>query len=104
MTYNVIISSDAEEDFENILKYLLFEKRSRQAAEHFIDDFENTKNRLSSSAKALKLCTNPNLRKHGYRRINFEEMEYFCLYRIDGNNAVIDNIFHHFQDYENKIY
>ena len=63
MTYNVIISSDAEEDFENILKYLLFEKRSRQAAEHFIDDFENTKNRLSSSAMALKLCTNPNLRK-----------------------------------------
>ena len=49
MTYNVIISSDAEEDFENILKYLLFEKRSRQAAEHFMDDFENTKNRLSSS-------------------------------------------------------
>ena len=42
MTYNVIISSDAEEDFENILKYLLFEKRSIQAAEHFIDDCNST--------------------------------------------------------------
>ena len=61
MTYNVIISSDAEEDFENILKYLLFEKRSRQAAEHFIDEFNSTDDFLtydpSPSACPISLFT-----------------------------------------------
>ncbi|MCR4908494.1 MAG: type II toxin-antitoxin system RelE/ParE family toxin [Lachnospiraceae bacterium] len=103
MTYNVVVSADAEEDFENILKYLLFEKNNGQAAEHFINDFENTKNRLAIMAEKIRLCTNPRLKMQGYRRMNFIEMEYFFLFRISGENVVIDNIFHRLQDYESKM-
>ncbi len=103
MIYSVMVSSDAEDDFENILQYLLFEKKSKQAAEHFINDFENTKNHLSSNAKSIRLCTNARLKELGYRRMNFLEMEYFFLYRISDNIVIIDNIFHRLQDYENKI-
>ena len=102
MAYNVIVSSDAEEDFENILKYLLLCKKSAQAAGHFVNDFENTKNSLSNMAEVPRLCSNPRLKEHGYRRMDFLEMEYFFLYRISGRDAIIDNIYHRLQDYENK--
>jgi hypothetical protein len=42
-------------------------------------------------------------KKYGYRRINFLSHNYFMMYRLEGNVAVVDNIFHDLQDYENKM-
>lgn len=103
MDYEVKVTSEAEADFEEFLSYLLNVKRNSQAARHFIDDFEKTVQTLSLTAASLKLCDNPELKKSGYHRINFLTMNYFILYRMDGNIAVIDNIFHGSQDYENKM-
>ena len=49
-----------------------------------------------------KLCDNPRLNALGYRKIHFLSHRYFMLYRIEGNLAVVDNIFHELQDYENR--
>ena len=67
MEYKVVITSDAEADLEGFIRYLLFEKKSNQAA------------------------------------LNFLSHDYFLLYRIEGDTAIVDNIFHELQDYENKI-
>ena len=83
--------------------YLLFEKKSEQAARSLLDDFERTKQNLERVAGSLKICENPRLKELGYKRINFTSHNYFMLYRIKGNVAVVDNIFHELQDYENKI-
>lgn len=103
MDYEVKVTSEAEVDFEDFLQYLIFVKRNPQAARHFVDDFEATKQTLSRVAGSLKLCDNPELNRIGYRRINFLTMNYFMLYRIEGKTAVVDNIFHGSQDYENKM-
>lgn len=42
MDYKVVVTEDAEEDLERFIKYLLYEKRSEQAARNLLDDFENT--------------------------------------------------------------
>ena len=78
MDYKVVVTSDAEEDLDRFLQYLLFEKKNEPAAGNILDDF-------------------------GYHRINFLRHRYFMLYRIEENTVFIDDIFHELQDYENKM-
>ncbi len=103
MEYKVVITSDAEEDLDEFIRYLLFDKKSQQAASNLLNDFDVTKQNLSRVAGSLKLCDNPRLKELGYRRINFLSHRYFMLYRLEDNIAIVDNIFHELQDYENKM-
>lgn len=103
MTYEVVLTKDAENDLDNFIQYLLFEKHSKQAAANVLQDFENTKRSLEKIASSLKLCDNLRLRKLGYRRINFERHRYFMLYRIEGERIIVDNIFHELQDFEGTM-
>lgn len=103
MEYKVVITPDTEADLDGFIRYLLFEKKSDQAASNVLNDFEITKNNLSRVAGSLKFCDNPRLRELGYRRMNFQSHDYFLLYRVIGDTAIVDNIFHELQDYENKI-
>ena len=103
MAYNVVVTSDAEKDLDKFIRYLLFEKKNEQAAGNLLDDFEETKNILSNVAASLKDCDNPKLKQFGYKRINFRKHRYFMLYRLEGNMAIIDNMFHELEDYENYL-
>lgn len=103
MVYKVFVTKDAEADLEHFIRYLLFEKKSEQAAGNLLKDFEITKQKLSHVAKSLKDCDNPRLKKQGYKRINFASHRYFMLYRIEGDRVLIDSIFHELQDYEGKF-
>jgi len=100
MDYKIVLMRGAEEDLDGFVAYLLFEKKSEQAAINLLNDFEATK---TSVAGSLKLCDNPKLRALGYRRINFLSHRYFMLYRIENNTVYVDNIFHALQDYENRM-
>ena len=79
MDYKIVMSKDAEEDIDRFVTYLLFEKKSEQAARNLINDFEATKINLTNVAESLKLCDNPKLRELGYHRINFLSHRYFML-------------------------
>lgn len=103
MDYSIVVTNDAEDDLNRVIQYLLFEKKSKQAAKDVLDDFEKTKEKLKNVAGSLKLCDNPRLKILGYHRINFLKYRYFILYRIESNLVFIDNIFHELQDYENKM-
>ena len=103
MEYKVVITSDAEEDLERFIRYVLFVKQNPQAADNILDDFEKTKQSLSNIAGSLKPCDNPHLNALGYSKMHFQKHRYFMLYRIEGDLAFVDNIFHELQDYENKI-
>lgn len=97
------VTSDAEEDLDRFLQYLLFEKKNEPAAGNILDDFGDTLNCLKNVAGSLSLCENQRLRALGYHRINFLRHRYFMLYRIEENTVFIDDIFHELQDYENKM-
>lgn len=103
MEFKIVITSDAEADLDRIIKYLLYKKNNRQAASNVLKDFEETKNVLAICAGTLKLCDNPVLNSRGYKRINFLSHKYFMLYRLKNNTAIIDNIFHASQDFENRM-
>ena len=103
MVYKVVVTAEAESELDHFIAYLLFEKNSVQAASNVLDDFEETKKSLAAAAGSLKYCDNPKLRALGYRRINFLSHRYFMLYRIEGDRAVIDGIFHELQDHEHHM-
>ena len=43
MDYKIVLMRDAEEDLDRFITYLLFEKKSEQAARNLLNDFETTK-------------------------------------------------------------
>lgn len=104
MDYKVVITIDAENDLDQFINYLIYEKKSLQSANNLLDDFDSIIESLTHIAGSLKLCDNPRLRKLGYRCINFLKYRYFMLYRIVDNLVIVDNIFHELQDYENRIF
>ncbi len=104
MDYKVVVTKDAEDDLERFIKYLIVEKKSMQAAENILNDYDATIECLEHVAGSLKLCDNPRLRQLEYHRINFLNHRYFMLYRIVDHMVFVDNIFHELQDYENKMY
>lgn len=53
MGYKVVVTSDAEKDFDRFIQYLLFEKKNVQAAQSVLNDFEATKKSLVQVAESL---------------------------------------------------
>lgn len=103
MVYKVLITEDAEKDLDHFIQYLLFVKNNPQAASNVLDDFQQTKKRLSQVAGSLKYCDNPRLKALEYKRINFLSHRYFLLFRIVDDTVIVDNMFHQLQDYENRF-
>lgn len=50
MDYKVVLTVDAVNDLEKRIKYLIEEKKSKQAAQAVLNDFEETKERLKNVA------------------------------------------------------
>ena len=103
MGYKIRVTTDAQEDLDHFITYLLIEKQNEQAAKNVLNDFDETIDNLKRVAGSLEPCKNPRLRKLGYYRINFLKHRFFMLYRIADDVVFVDNIFHELQDYENKM-
>ena len=78
MDYKVVVTSDAEVDLDNFIKYLIIEKKNIQAAENVLNDYDAAIESLKHMAGSLKLCDNPKLHNLGYRRINFLIIDILC--------------------------
>lgn len=87
MDYKIILMQNAENDCDSFITYLLFKKKSEQAAISLLNDFEATKVSLPNVARSIKICDNPKLRELGYRRINFFSNRYFMLHRIEDDTV-----------------
>ena len=101
--WKVLATDDVEEDLSEFVQYLLFEKMSDQAADAVLKDYDETLDELERVAGSLKLVDNPRLAKLGYRRINFKRHRYYFLYRIVGNTAIVDAMYHELQDPDNVM-
>lgn len=100
MAYKVIITPPAKHQLEMYIAYTLNEFKSVQAARSIRDDAKETKKILSNIAGSLALCENETLAKNGYRKITFMKHNFFMVYRIDNDKAIVDGMYHGLQDYE----
>ena len=102
-SFNVIISPKALSQLNSYIDYLQYTLLNDQAAYNVWQDALETREHLSKVAGSLQFCTQPKLKKNGYRAISFMRHRYLMLYRIDGSTIYVDAIYHQLQDYENTF-
>mgnify|MGYP002870099113 CR=1 FL=1 len=101
--YKVVISIDAKTSLKKYIRYLREVKLSPQAARNVLDDFTATRIMLSQVAGSLQEPESEKLKARSLKRINFQKHNYFMLYKVEGEMAIITNIFHGLEDYEGKL-
>ena len=99
--YKVVVTEDVRHDLDNYIYYLLVEKLSEQAARAVLDDYDETVDELADIAGSLKHLEDPELSE--YRKIRLQRHDYYLLYRIEGDTAIIDKMFHDLQDLDKAM-
>ena len=99
--YKVIISRKALSQMDDYISYVQYTLLNPIAAESILRDAEETRKQLTEVAGSLKLCDHPKLRALGYHAIKFSKHDYAMLYRVEGETAYVEGIYHMMQDYEN---
>lgn len=100
MVYKVIIMPPAKRRLDMYVYYTIETLGNKQAARAILADAKATAKRLSKVADSLKICDNPVLARHGYRKIRFEKHDFVMIYRIQDGQVIVDGMFHELQDYE----
>ena len=101
VSYEVIISPKALSQLDSYIRYVRDTLFNPIAAESIWRDAKKTQKTLERIAVSLKLCGHPTLHELGYHIIKFEKHDYAMLYRVEGETAYVDGIYHMMQDYEN---
>ena len=96
--WNVIVTESAEQDIDNIIRYLITEKKSKQAAESFLLDFENTIDRLENVAGRLEIMDISGYYERKFRKIRMQKHRYYLIYRIVDDTARVLRVVHDLQD------
>ena len=102
-SFDVVISPKALSQLNHYIDYLQYTLLNDQAAYNVWQDALETRDQLSKVAGSLALCSNPRLRKNGYRTINFQRHRYLMIYRLEDQTVYVDAIYHQLQDYENTF-
>ncbi len=97
MACDVIFTEPAEWDYERIVAYLLYERENPHGAQRFLAGLDHLVENLSRMPKMYPRAADGRAAEAGYRKAGFAS--YVVLYRIVGDVAEIDRIFHAKQDY-----
>ncbi len=103
MQYNVRLSTLAEEQYDAILSYISNKLKNPQALINVMDDYDETISVLEKAAGSFGFCKSIRLKKLGFHKINFQKHRYLFVYRIVGNEVIVEGMYHELQDYENAI-
>ena len=101
MTWRVITTEDVQNDLDNFVYYLLVEKMNEQAANAVLDDYDETVDELANIAGTLSPLEDQELSQ--YRKIRFRRHNYYLLYRLEGDTAIVDRMFHDLQDLDKAM-
>ena len=101
--YYVTSTLDADADTLRHYLYIRTVLLNPQAADAYLDDYDETLEILSKSAGSLKIGDHPLMKSRGLRRINFVRHNYFLVYYIEGDEAVIVAVGHFDEDLKNVI-
>ena len=103
MTYKVIITDWAEEQLDNIIRYILIKFKNKEAASSVLNDVLKTYDKLEYVAGSAQLCSDPYLAAKEYYKIALEKHNYLLLYQIHGNEVIVSGIFHMLENYREKL-
>lgn len=101
--YKLTITELAQNDLDEIVKYILAECSNKMAAVSFLDEVDKCYALLQNSPRIYSICLNKRLEKEGYRRAPIKN--YLLIYKIDDatKSVIIMRFFYGAQDYLNLI-
>ena len=103
MPFNVVFSELAEKQYDAVLSYVANTLKNPQALKNIMDDFDETIEKLENQADTFGYCKSNRLREMNLRGIGFAIHRYLFVYRIHGNQVIVEGMYHELQDYENAI-
>ena len=103
MSYKLLITSDANNDIDEIISYIVNELKNPIAARNLLSEIESGFETISFNPHAFPLCSDKRLRDSGYRKITVKN--YIVFYRTDDKtNAIyIMRVIYGRRDYINLI-
>lgn len=103
MAYNLIVTERADELLDNILHYLIYQLKSKQAAKHLLDEIEHIYDRLEENPLQFPLSKDAYLAKSGYHEAVTEQMNYVVIFSVKLKVVNIVGIFHQLENYHKKL-
>ena len=103
MRFHVELSELAEKQYDHILSYVLNVLKNPQALQNIMDEFDNTIETLENQADTFGYCKSKRLKEMALHKIGFTKHRYLFVYRIQGDQVIIEGMYHELQDYENSI-
>ena len=100
-SYTVKITNKAEKMMERYLAHLVYEKQNMQAAIAVSDDYDETVEELETVAGSMRFCDDADLKNREMRKIKLRRHDYILLYKVQGDTAIVEAVYHILQDYEN---
>ena len=99
-SYKTHITPKAQELLNRYIDYIQYTLLDEQGADAVLLDALETIDILEMVAGSMTFCESEELRNLGYHKILFQRHDYVMIYRIIGDIASIDAIYHQMQDYE----
>ena len=104
MSYELLITHEAELQFEDALSYMLYKLKNRQAASHFVDEIEKIYDRLEENPFQFPESRDVYLHRMGFRQATLSQMRYIVIYRIEEDRIYIEGIFHDLENYSRRLH
>lgn len=101
MACDYVLLPRAQEDFEEIVRYLSVELDSKRAAVRFVEEIESKVLLACEYPEMHPLSQMPEVASRGYRVMPV--MRYVVLYAYRDGRVVIAHIFHSLQDYARYV-
>lgn len=101
--YSITITPEAKTNFRQLVNYLLYAKKNSQEADNLINDYDLTIISLAKIAGSIREPDSDILKRRNLKRLNFRKMNYFLLFKIEGETVTVTNIFHGSEDFESKL-
>lgn len=97
MAYRKVILAKAQEEYRDIVGYLVGVLQSKQAARNFIEEFDKQVGLVAESPELYGLSRVPELAERGYRCAPVKN--YLALYKVVDGRIVVCHIIHRSRDY-----
>ena len=97
MAYRKVILAEAQQEYRDIVGYLVSMLRSEQAARNFMEEFDKQVNLVAENPELYGLSRVPELAERGYRCAPMNN--YIALYKVADGQIVVCRIVHKSRDY-----
>ncbi len=103
MDYKLNITEHADELLDELMYYLIYRLKNKQAAKHLLDSIDDIYNRLEDNPLQFPESRNPYLAKKGYREAVVSQMNYVIVFDVRKNVVNVVGVFYQLENYKRKL-